>query len=712
MRENNQIFALDIGTRSIVGIILEKAEQAFVVKKVVMKEHKQRAMLDGQIHDVTAVAHIIGEVKKELEEEFGPLTKACVAAAGRSLKTEEASATVSIKGRKLEKDDVIHLELMAIQKAEQQIKNKFDDVNAEYFCVGYSVLYYYLDGQKIGSLIDQIGNEASVDIIATFLPRIVIDSLATALKQCNLDIEALTLEPIAAIHVLIPPSMRRLNVALVDIGAGTSDIAITDQSTIVNYGMVPVAGDEITEAISDQFLLDFPMAEEVKIQLTDQDTVTIKDILGFEQTMERAEIIQSISPAIDHLATKITEEIFRLNGLKSPKAVMLIGGGSLTPGLDERVAEKLDLPKNRVAIRGIDAIQNLPLEGVEVTGPEMITPIGIAVYAKQNPLQFKTVYVNEIPVRMFEVKKLTVGDCLIQAGVKLSQLYGKPGLAKIITVNGKAMTISGSFGSPPLLLKNGRTCSLDDYVNDGDIISAEKGNDGKSVELALKDLLNDFRKNIIFNGDHYEILPTAKVNGQTVTEDYIIKDRDIIEWRELNTVQNLLSQLHLVPEPFILKINDQETTIPQKSDKVLKNGKEVPLNTPFADKDVIEFIQAAPPTVEELAFLLNWQLETSLPITFNGKDVLLKKKITIIKRDGIELEKTSRIYNKDSLTVKHITYKPFIFQDVFRFADFELPANPNGDYLILKNGEQATFIEELEPGDQLEIKWLAKHSNE
>mgnify|MGYP000854703380 CR=1 FL=1 len=712
MRENNQIFALDIGTRSIVGIILEKAEQAFVVKKVVMKEHKQRAMLDGQIHDVTAVAHIIGEVKKELEEEFGPLTKACVAAAGRSLKTEEASATVSIKGRKLEKDDVIHLELMAIQKAEQQIKNKFDDVNAEYFCVGYSVLYYYLDGQKIGNLIDQIGNEASVDIIATFLPRIVIDSLATALKQCNLEIEALTLEPIAAIHVLIPPSMRRLNVALVDIGAGTSDIAITDQSTIVNYGMVPVAGDEITEAISDQFLLDFPMAEEVKIQLTDHDTVTIKDILGFEQTMERKEIIQSISPAIDHLATKITEEIYRLNGLKPPKAVMLIGGGSLTPGLDERVAEKLNLPKNRVAIRGINAIQNLPLEGIEVTGPEMITPIGIAIYAKQNPLQFKTVYVNEMPVRMFEVKKLTVGDCLIQAGVKLSQLYGKPGLAKIITVNGKAVTISGSFGSPPILLKNEHPCSLDDYVDDGDIISAQKGNDGKSVDPVLKDLLQDFRKNITFNGNHYEILPIAKVNGKTVTEDYIIKDRDTIEWHELNTVQDLLNQFNLTPEPFILKINNQEKTVPQKSDKVLKNGKEVQLTIPIADGDVIEFIQADPPTVEELAFLLNWQLDVSIPVTFNGKEILMKKKITVIKRDGIELEKTSRVYNKDSLIVEHNTYNPFIFQDVFRFADFELPANPNGDYLILKNGEQATFIDKLEPGDQLEIKWLATNGKE
>lgn len=58
--------------------------------------------------------------------------------------------------------------------------------------------------------------------------------------------------------------MRRLNVALVDIGAGTSDIAITDQSTVIAYGMVPTAGDEITEALSDYYLLDFPVAETVK----------------------------------------------------------------------------------------------------------------------------------------------------------------------------------------------------------------------------------------------------------------------------------------------------------------------------------------------------------------------------------------------------------------------------------------------------------------
>ena len=99
--------------------------------------------------------------------------------------------------------------------------------------------------------------------------------------------QALTLEPIAAINVLIPPSMRRLNVALVDIGAGTSDIAMTDAGTVIAYGMVPIAGDEITEAISDQLLLDFPFAEKAKRELINQNVITVTDILGFETEISK-----------------------------------------------------------------------------------------------------------------------------------------------------------------------------------------------------------------------------------------------------------------------------------------------------------------------------------------------------------------------------------------------------------------------------------------
>lgn len=136
---------------------------------------------------------------------------------------------------------------------------------------------------------------------------------------------AMTLEPIAAINVLIPASMRRLNVALVDIGAGTSDIAITSEGTVTAYGMVPSAGDAITEAVSDEYLLDFHEAERVKRELNTSQIIRFKDILGYEKSVSKEAAAASIQPAASRLAKLIKEEILSLNSGKPPKAVMLIG---------------------------------------------------------------------------------------------------------------------------------------------------------------------------------------------------------------------------------------------------------------------------------------------------------------------------------------------------------------------------------------------------
>ena len=440
MQVKEKLFALDIGTRSVVGIILEESEGRHEVIDILIREHEERSMLDGQIHDVLSVSQIISEIKSKLESVHGPLRKVCVAAAGRALKTERAKAAVNIEGKPMfSKHDILHLELSAVQLAQAAVAGAKDTENSHhYYCVGYSVLYYQLDGEEIGSLIDQRGNEASVDIIATFLPKVVVESLLSALDRAGLEMEALTLEPIAAINVLIPPSMRRLNVALVDIGAGTSDIALTDSGTVIAYGMVPVAGDEITEAVSDEFLLDFPLAEKAKRQLQQQESITFTDILGFESEIGKKDAISRISPSIDRLAEAIGDEILRLNNYKSPKAVMLVGGGSLTPELPKRLAEKLNLPENRVAIRGLDAISSVSFASHIDKGPELVTPIGIAIAAKKSPVQYHTVYVNAQPVRLFEVSKLTVGDCLLAAGIKMNKLYGKPGLAMIVSQIGRA----------------------------------------------------------------------------------------------------------------------------------------------------------------------------------------------------------------------------------------------------------------------------------
>ncbi len=383
----SKLFALDIGTRSVVGIILDEQEDGYHVVDLVSEEHKERAMVDGQIHNVIHVATVIQHVKEQLEVKHGPLSKVSVAAAGRALKTEQAAVTLDIKNRKaLIEDDINRLEIAAVQKAQQQLLEHHENYNgSHYYCVGYSVLYYRLDGQEIGSLMDQQGEVAEAEVIATFLPRVVVESLLAALKRANLEMEGLTLEPIAAINALIPSTMRRLNIALVDIGAGTSDIAITNKGTVTAYGMVPTAGDEITEALSDHYLLDFPVAEKVKRDLSKYNEITISDILGFEQVYQKDEIIEVLRPAVTNLATAIANEILRLNSNIAPKAVLLVGGGSLTPEITDELCMALNIPKNRAAVRGIDAIQKLTFEEHVPASPELVTPIGIAIAAKNSP---------------------------------------------------------------------------------------------------------------------------------------------------------------------------------------------------------------------------------------------------------------------------------------------------------------------------------------
>lgn len=710
MQVNEKLFALDIGTRSVVGIILEESDGRHEVIDILVREHKDRSMLDGQIHDVLSVSEIIREIKDELEKSHGTLTKVCVAAAGRALKTERSKAVVDIAGKPMfSKQDILHLELTAVQLAQAAVAGERNNENSHhYYCVGYSVLYYQLDGEEIGSLIDQRGSEASVEIIATFLPKVVVESLLSALDRAGLEMDALTLEPIAAINVLIPASMRRLNVALVDIGAGTSDIALTDAGTVIAYGMVPVAGDEITEAVSDEFLLDFPLAEKAKRELHEQESIIITDILGFETEISKEEAITRIAPAIERLADSIGDEILRLNNYKSPKAVMLVGGGSLTPELPKRLASKLNLPENRVAIRGLDAISSVSFSSHIDKGPELVTPIGIAIAAKQSPVQYHTVYVNGQPVRLFEVNKLVVGDCLLAAGIKMNKLYGKPGLAMIVSLNGKNVTIPGKHGQPPTLLLNGSPCTFDDEVHGGDELTVIKGEDGRKTELTLQELIGELpTKAVIINGGQYEISAALTCNGRPVPMSQKIQDRDEITFKMPDTIEDLLKELKLAEilneaRPFYIKLDGKEIKIPDFTGKIYLNGSEVKIQHHFDHLDDIRFEKRPIPTLAKIAEVLNMKAYESLPVFFNGQQFMLEKETIQFSRNGSKINFSDLLLNGDALTTRQKDVDSFIFQDIFNFAQIDIPKD-SGRFTLLKNGATASFDEPLAPGDDLSI---------
>ncbi len=715
MEKRKKLFALDIGTRSVVGIILEEQNnESYHVIDILTMEHSERAMLDGQIHDILAVSKIIKKIKTDLEKKHGPLKKVNVAAAGRALKTEHAQVTIDIAGKPMiQKEDILHLELSAVQQAQGFVAEK--QSNGEklqnYYCVGYSVLDYKLDDEPIGNLIDQQGEEASVEIIATFLPRVVVESLIAALNRADLEMEAMTLEPIAAINVLIPPSMRRLNVALVDIGAGTSDIAITDLGTVIAYGMVPIAGDEITEAISDQYLLDFPLAEKAKRELFTSKQMKITDILGFETEVSRNEVIQQITPALDKLADSICEEILKLNNQKPPKAVMLVGGGSLTPEITNKVAQGLNLPGNRVAVRDIHAISSVTLDDGIEKGPELVTPIGIAISAQKSPVQYRTVFVNEQPVRLFEVNQITAGDCLLASGIKINRLYGKPGMALIITLNGHSITIPGSHGEAPTILKNDTPCSLDDPIENEDHLIVIKGKDGAQPTVFIKDLLDGTPEKMIkINEKSYTIGAKITCNGKVTSPENIISDRDVIQCEFPKTIEELLKGLNLQNEietlrPFRINLNKKETFIPPFSGKLFRNGIEVKLSSSYEHLDELTIEEKIKPTVKKLAEIKQVLFSQSIPVTYNGKSLLLTKHITEFKRDNEVLSEEDLINDGDIITYEKKKLEPFIFQDLFKHVQIKMPPKASGRFTLLRNNQQTTFYGKIEPGDELKIEW-------
>jgi cell division protein FtsA len=368
------VFALDIGTRKVAGILGHMRGDKVYITDAVVFEHEKRAMLDGQINNIEDVTLIVKKVKKTLEQRNNCIID-CVttALAGRSLHTEKSEATLEKKGE-VTRADIAWLELESVRSA----LGRLDAAKKSgYYCVGYSPVFFSVDGEVLKNPLQQTAkNSVAVQTLVTFLPKPVLDSMAAVIKNCGLTLEAITLEPIAALFVTIPDDMRLLNLALVDVGAGTSDIAITEKSRITAYGMIPKAGDEITESLCHEFLVDFNTAEKIKRETTETSPFEARDIFNNTVIVDYTQLRSAASSKAEELAIDIADEILNLNG-KQPQAVVMVGGGSALNILKEKVAENLGLPPNRVGSRTPESIANIENLPDILKGTDGITPLGI-----------------------------------------------------------------------------------------------------------------------------------------------------------------------------------------------------------------------------------------------------------------------------------------------------------------------------------------------
>jgi len=707
--DKTRVFALDIGTRKIVGLVLEKNDTGYGVIDVEILEHTTRAMMDGQIHDVEAVAATILQIKNALEERQGiTLESVAVAAAGRALKTSRGNCHKSRQQlSELSTDEVRALEIEAVQEAQYELAQEElgDKEHSNYFCVGYSVVSYLLEGQVIGNLVGQVGSEVAVEIIATFLPRVVVDSLFSSLHRVGLEVKGLTLEPIAALSVAIPPGMRLLNLALVDIGAGTSDIALVKDGNVFAYAMVPLAGDELTEYLASQYLLDFDTAEKTKRLLLQQDKIEIFDILGNPLHLSSQELRQELQPLVDEMTAEIAHHIMALNQ-KVPDAVVCVGGGSLTPSLTESLAENLGIPGRRVGIRTVKDIDYITTDSGFLNSPQGITPLGIAYnYFTTPPVPFIKVIVNGRETPLWNLGEINVATALLSSGISLSNIYGKPGMGKTIEINGYVKVIKGSMGTAPLIKVNSQLASLETSLQNGDRVEFAPGQDGEEAFITGRDLVPAIKGQVTVNGKEFDLEPVITVNGESFDPDEEVPDRARIEFKSVNSVFNVLrlsgvDEYWLQQKRYKYYLDEREITVSWLPLEVYVNGVIAEVEQLVEPGASISYNRK--PLRPGVNDLLGEHDFLAISVKVNGEEVRLLGKGAGIEIDG----QTAGIYDEIHDGARIILNRDkgkAILSDIFKVVEIKPVANAK--LLIRVDGEPAGFTTPIKEGSQIELSW-------
>ncbi len=492
VQADNMVFSLDIGTRSIIGMVGVVVEDKVKIIAIEKEEHNERAMIDGQIENIEKVSALAKKVKKRLEDKVHTkLKRVSVAAAGRALRTSRVDYEMVLQGPQVIDDEVINrLEAGAISKAEAQFdaENEAQEDTRRFYLVGYTVCQYYLDQYMISSLKDHRGKHIKVDLIATFLPSEVVESLYTTMNKIGLEVASITLEPIAAINAAIPENLRLLNLVIVDIGAGTSDIAACTSGSVTGYTMATIAGDEITESIMKEFLVDFMTAENMKAQIENEEEITFTDILGFERKASRDEIFRCIQDTSESLCREIAGKILEVNG-SAPSALFLAGGGSKLAGLKEGLTAALEMDSNRVAIAGNNFRTSAFSDEYDLNNPEYATPLGIAISSGLNMINDSfRVTLNEKSAKLFRSGSFTVMNLLMMNGYGFQDMLGRSGASVSVRVNGKRKVFYGMAAQPASLFINKREGRLSDIVHAGDHIEFVPAVHGLAAKPCVKDI--------------------------------------------------------------------------------------------------------------------------------------------------------------------------------------------------------------------------------
>ena len=562
-----------------------------------------------------------------------------------------------------------------------------------------------------------------------------MDGLYAAVGQAGLSVANMTLEPIAAINVAIPENYRMLNIALVDVGAGTSDISITRDGSIIAYGMIPHAGDEMTEVIVQHFLVDFNMAESIKLQSTTSDTVTYKDIMSIEHTIPAQDVWDVAAPVVDSIAQEVSAKIRELNGDKTVSACFVVGGGGKIHGFTEKLAEDLDLPEERVALRGEEVLGDVTFEQEDIKkDPLLVTPIGICLNYYEQRNNFIMVRFNGERIKLYDNNRLTIVDAALQAGFSNDELFPKRGTPINFTVNGVARLVRGEAGEGAVVTMNGKPASINTPLEPNSEIIIEPSTAGEAAEYKISQL-DEYNHSVItfvINGRKVSCPRFVQVNGELEPEDYSIRENDVIETRNYYTVRQIAQFMDLVIDTDqMIFVNNEEAdldtlvyenfSVEWKTDeygvaRIDNNNYNDTQESDSDDASVLAEQDAKSTESDNTVTRTSEQMMNQVLDELHDEFAKEAEASAVPENELPENDIQEEIHEEDSSenTVTVIVNgepvelsgkDTYIFVDIFTHISFDLQAGKGRAIATVINGRDAQFSEELHEGDKIELYW-------
>lgn len=376
---SNIIVGLDIGTSKIAAIV-GKVKPDGGIEILGMGTHPSKGLKKGVVVNIDSTVESIQRAIDEAERMSGYQAQTVyVGIAGSHIKSFNSNGMVAIRNQEVTEEDIQRVIDAARTQAIPGDQKVLHILPQEYIIDNQ-------DGIREPVGMSGVRLEAKVHMVTGSVSS--AQNITKCVQRCGLKVEDIILEQLASSEAVLSEDEKELGVCLVDIGGGTTDIAVFYQGAIRHSSVIAVAGDQVTNDIAVALRTPTPAAEEIKRkyacalpQLIAKDEEIEVPSVGDRpaRCLSRRTLVEVVEPRYEELFQLVQAEL-RRSGFEDMIAagVVLTGGSSLVEGAVELAEEVFNMPVRLGLPHGISGLTE------EVNSPSYATTVGLLMYARDH----------------------------------------------------------------------------------------------------------------------------------------------------------------------------------------------------------------------------------------------------------------------------------------------------------------------------------------